>query len=130
MLRCILDALARRRNAELDGDLETNPRLDDVSPLRVHVRGNLRVLVMQDVKPCLHVVVLALVVHVGGVQGDRLAGQSVLVGIGWISPSTPHKRRWETMGCGRGSGTADTKNRRPVGHRLSVRHGGLEPSTR
>ena len=30
----------------------------------------------------------------------------------------------------RGSGTTDTKNRRPVGHRLSVRHGGLEPSTR
>ena len=28
------------------------------------------------------------------------------------------------------AGIADTKNRRPEGHRLSVRHGGLEPSTR
>ena len=28
------------------------------------------------------------------------------------------------------AGSADTKNRRPEGHRLSVRHGGLEPSTR
>ena len=35
-------------------------------------------------------------------------------------------RHWKT----KGSGTADAKNRRPVGHRSSVRHGGLEPSTR
>ena len=30
----------------------------------------------------------------------------------------------------RGSGRTDTKNRRPEGRRLFVRHGGLEPSTR
>ena len=33
-------------------------------------------------------------------------------------------------GMMQGSGTTDTKNRRPVGRRLFVRHGGLEPSTR
>lgn len=43
MLRCTLDALARRRNAELDEDLETNPRRDDVSLLRIRVWGSLRV---------------------------------------------------------------------------------------
>ena len=56
------------------------------------------------------------------------------------------QRRWSQIyrGCGRpqiwrgygqhwktkGKWGTDTKNRRPVGHRLSVRHGGLEPSTR
>ena len=33
-------------------------------------------------------------------------------------------------GNGQVSGAADMKNRRPVGRRLFVRHGGLEPSTR
>ena len=43
VLRCTLDALARRRNAELDEDLEANPRRDDVSLLRIRVWGSLRV---------------------------------------------------------------------------------------
>ena len=43
LLRCALDALARRRYAKLDGDLKANPRRDDVSLLRVCVWGSLRV---------------------------------------------------------------------------------------
>lgn len=43
LLRCALDALARRRNAKLDGDLKANPRRDDVSLLRVRVWGSFRV---------------------------------------------------------------------------------------
>ena len=37
---------------------------------------------------------------------------------------------WQGRRSGGAAGIVDTKNRRPEGHRLSVRHGGLEPSTR
>lgn len=43
VLRCALNALARRRNAKLDGDLNANPRRDDVSLLLVRVWGSFHV---------------------------------------------------------------------------------------
>ena len=63
VLRCTLDALARRRNAELDEDLEANPRRDDVSLLRIRVWGSLRV-VDDSCDACLLYVALQCV-HMG-----------------------------------------------------------------
>ena len=64
-----------------------------------------------------------------GADGERagLAAAGDLAGL-WQAAdlaglrSTPENKR--------GSGCTDTKNRRPEGRRLFVRHGGLEPSTR
>lgn len=69
MLRCTLDALARRRNAELDEDLETNPRRDDVSLLRIRVWGSLRV-VDDSCDACLLYVALQCV-HMGNKEDYR-----------------------------------------------------------
>ena len=72
VLRCTLDALARRRNAELDEDLEANPRRDDVSLLRIRVWGSLRV-VDDSCDACLLYVALQCV-HMGNKEmraGER-----------------------------------------------------------
>lgn len=73
MLRCTLDALARRRNAELDEDLEANPRRDDVSLLRIRVCGSLRV-VDDSCDACLLYVAL---------QGYRRK-RGALDGVSWV----------------------------------------------
>ena len=90
MLRCTLDALAHRSNAELDEDLEAYPLRDDVSLLRIRVCGSLRV-VDDSCDACLLYVALQCV-HMGNKEmraGERarrcekpgLIGQNVLVSV-------------------------------------------------
>ena len=74
-----------------------------------------------------------------GACGERagLAVAGDLVGLWQVAGDLAGQRRWSQIWWGygqhwktKGKWGTDTKNRRPVGHRLSVRHGGLEPSTR
>ena len=91
----------------------------------------------------------------GGERAGRSRGGRRSGGAAAAAGDLAGQRRWSQIwrgcgrpqiwrGCGRpqiwwgygqhwktkGKWGTDTKNRRPVGHRLSVRHGGLEPSTR